>query len=265
MSRPHERQRSAPSRTSQAVAVTRAGLTRPHTPTGSADAQLAMCSGVPPIGSPSLRAHVAARTRFIDEQVLAAIAAGVTQVVVLGAGYDDRALRFHSPGVRFLELDHPATQVDKRRRVRAIAADTTDLTFAPVDFRVNQVGDVLEWAGHDPGRASVFICEGLLVYLEEATIISLLAGLRARAGPGSVLAASLAIHAAAFDSATVVRIANSRRPDGATEPWRTILPAATHLELIRRAGWSPIIAVDDATVGTGAVPERSLLVAATPA
>jgi methyltransferase (TIGR00027 family) len=247
------------------VAATRAGLARPHTPTGSADAQLALCSGGPPIASPALRAQVAGRTRFIDDQVLAAIAAGVPQVVVLGAGYDDRALRFRSPGVRFFELDHPATQVDKRRRVLAIGADTTDLTFAPVDFRVDEVGDVLEAAGHDPGRASLFICEGLLVYLDQATIVSLLTGLRAQAGNDSVLTVTLAVHAAALDSATVVRVANSRRPDGTTEPWRTILPAVTHLDLLRRAGWSPTVAVDNATMGTGAVPERSLLVAATPA
>jgi methyltransferase (TIGR00027 family) len=245
--------------------MTRAGFVRPHTPTGSADAQLAMCSGMSPIGSSALRAHLAARTRFIDGQVLAAIAAGATQVVVLGAGYDDRALRFHSPGVRFFELDHPTTQVDKQRRVMAIAADTTDLTFVPVDFRVDQVGDVLESTGHDPGRSSLFICEGLLVYLDEATIVSLLAGLRARAGHDSILTATLAVHASALDSDTVVRIANSRRPDGTTEPWRTILPAATHLDLLRRAGWSPTLADDDATVGTGAIPDRSLLVAATPA
>jgi methyltransferase (TIGR00027 family) len=267
LGRPTERRRgrpATPSRTSQAVAVTRAGFARPHTPTGSADAQLSMCSGMRPIGSPSLRAHLAARTRFVDDQVLAAIAAGVTQVVVLGAGYDDRALRFHSPGVRFFELDHPATQVDKRRRVMMIQADTTDLTFAPVDFRTDQVGDVLQSAGHDPDRASLFVCEGLLVYLDEATIISLLAGLRARAAPDSALAASLAVHAATLDSAMVVRIANSRRPNGAAEPWRTILPAATHLDLLRRAGWSPTMAVDDTAMGTGALPERSLLVAATP-
>lgn len=42
-------------------------------------------------------------------------------------------------------------------------------------------------------------------------------------------------------------------------------PPCTHLDLLRRAGWSPTLAVDDATVGTGALPERSLLVAATPA
>jgi methyltransferase (TIGR00027 family) len=265
MSSPSESRRSAPSRTSQAVAVTRAGFARPHTPSGNADAQLAICSGVPPIGSPALRAHVAARTHFIDDQVVAAIAAGVVQVVVLGAGYDDRALRFHSPGVRFLELDHPATQVDKRRRVRAIAADTTDLTFAPVDFRVDQVGDVLAAAGHDSGRPSLFICEGLLVYLDQATISGLLAGLRARADVDSILTASLAVHAAALDSDMVVRVANSRRPDGTTEPWRTILPAGAHLDLVRRAGWSPTLAIDDATLETDAVPERSLLVAATPA
>jgi methyltransferase (TIGR00027 family) len=245
------------------VAVTRAGFTRPHTPTGNSDAQLAICSGMAPIGSPALRAHLAARTRFVDEQVLAAIAAGVHQVVVLGAGYDDRALRFHSPGVHFFELDHPATQVDKRRRVTKLTADTTDLSFAPVDFRVDQVGDVLESVGHDPGRPSLFICEGLLVYLDETTIVSLLAGLRARASHDSALAASLAVHTATLDSDAVVRIANSRRPNGTTEPWRTILPAAAHLDLLRQAGWAPTLMVDDATVETGAVPGRSLLVTAT--
>ena len=127
------------------------------------------------------------------------------------------------------------------------------------------MGEVLQATGHDPGRASLFICKGLLVYLDQATIISLLAGLRARAGHGSVLAASLAIHAVTLDSAMVIRIANSRRPDAGAEPWRTILPAPVHLDLLRRAGWSPTLAADDATLGTGALPERSLLVAATPA
>ena len=65
---------------------------------------------------------LAARTRFFDERVLEAISDGIGQVVILGAGYDDRALRFRSPGVRFFELDHPATQADKARRLRVIKA-----------------------------------------------------------------------------------------------------------------------------------------------
>lgn len=262
---PGPRPHPAPSRTSQAVATTRAQFTRPHSPNGDSGAQRALCTGMGPIRSPALRAHLAARTRFVDDQVVAAIAAGLRQIVIVGAGYDDRALRFRSPAVRFFELDHPDTQADKRRRVSEIGADMTYLTFAPIDFRSDDVGDALDSVGHDPGRASLFICEGLLVYLDQSTIVTLLAALRSRATADSTLAASLAIHPATIDSSTFINTANARRPNGTTEPWRTILPAPLHLDLVRRAGWAPSLTLDDAALGTGATPDRSLLMTATPA
>ena len=117
------------SRTSQAVALTRAGMSRPHTPQGDPGAQARLCAGMRPLRRP--RAGILARTRFFDDQVLAAISAGVGQVVICGAGYDDRALRFRSPGVRFFELDHPATQADKLRRLRDMDADLRDVVLAP--------------------------------------------------------------------------------------------------------------------------------------
>jgi methyltransferase (TIGR00027 family) len=207
------------------VATTRAQFTRPHSPNGDANAQRALCAGMGPIRSPALRAHLAARTRFVDDQVVAAIAAGLGQIVIVGAGYDDRALRFRSPAVRFFELDHPDTQADKRRRVSEVGADLTSLTFAPIDFRSDDVGDALDSVGHDPRRASLFICEGLLVYLDQSTIVTLLAALRSRATTDSTLAASLAIHPATIDSSAFIGTANARRPNGTTEPWQTILPA----------------------------------------
>jgi hypothetical protein len=96
-----------PSRTSQVVALTRARLERPHTPGGDPEAQGRLCRGMRPVGAIPQRASLIARTRFFDDRVLAALSAGIGQVVILGAGYDDRALRFRSPGVRFFELDHP--------------------------------------------------------------------------------------------------------------------------------------------------------------
>ena len=104
-----------PSRTSQAVALTRADLVRPHSLEGDADAQRRLCQDMRFRPPPWLQPSIAARTRFVDEQVAAAIAAGLRQVVICGAGYDDRALRFRTTGVRFFELDHPATQDDKAR------------------------------------------------------------------------------------------------------------------------------------------------------
>jgi len=212
---------------------------------------------------PWLQPSIAARTKFVDEEVVAAIAAGLRQVVILGAGYDDRALRFRTPGVRFFELDHPATQEDKARLLRAVSAGEGALTLAEIDFRTDDVGVVLDRAGHDAGQPTVFVCEGLLIYLNRDTCHRLLAGIAARAQPGSVLAASIAIHADGFDSDEVVAAANLRRRTGDAEPWRTILPAAEHLELVELAGWG-ITGVEESPVPVADVTHgrRSLLVTA---
>jgi methyltransferase (TIGR00027 family) len=217
-----------------------------------------------PVAAGPLRPSLIARTRFFDERVLAAISAGIRQVVILGAGYDDRALRFRSPGVRFVELDHPATHADKTRRLRAMKAGPGGPALAPADFRHDDVAGILEASGQDAGQPALFLCEGLLVYLDQPTCVRLLGALRARAAAGSELAVSLATHRAGLDSAWVTAFANSRRPD-ATESWLTILPATAHLELLGQAGWQADESVDAATLGTGAEPGRSLLVTAHPA
>ena len=245
------------------MALTRARLARPHTPGGDPDAQRQLCRGMRPSGTGGQGASLIARTRFFDDRVLAALSAGIRQVVILGAGYDDRALRFRSPGVRFFELDHPATQADKARRLRAMKAGSGGPALAPADFRDDDVAAVLEGCGHDPGQPTLFLCEGLLVYLDQPTCVRLLGALRARAAAGSELAASLATHREGLDSGRVAAVANSRRGHPA-EPWLTILPAAAHLGLLGRAGWRVDESVDAAQLGTGAEPGRSLLVTARP-
>jgi methyltransferase (TIGR00027 family) len=253
-----------PSRTSQVVAVTRAEFARPHSPAGDPDAQRRLCQGMSPAWVGRLYPHLEARTRFFDDQVLAAVARGIGQVVILGAGYDDRALRFRTPGVHFFELDHPGTQADKRLRLEAIPDGLVGVTLAPIEFRTDDVGQVLAGCGHDATRPSLFICEGVLVYLDQPTTVTLLAGARSRAAGGSTLAVTLAVHAAGMDSAKVVAAANARRRASAAEPWQTILPAAAQVELLSWAGWSLDEAIDDATMGTGATPEHSLSVTARP-
>jgi len=220
----------------------------------------------PPAGPGRLGPSLIARTRFFDERVLAALSAGTAQVVILGAGYDDRALRFRSPGVRFFELDHPATQADKARRLRRLRGTEPGSggpTLAAADFRDHDVAGVLEASGHDIAKPTLFLCEGLLVYLDQATCVRLLSALRARAAAGSVLAASLATHREGLDSGWVAAVANSRRGHP-RESWLTILPAPAHLELLARAGWRVSDRADAAELGTGVEPGRSLLVTAQP-
>lgn len=254
------------SRTSQAVALTRAEFRRPATPTGDPDAQARLCEGmrgpVPVERVPSLRA----RTRFFDDAVLTAIDDGTHQIVILGAGYDDRALRFHTPGVRFVEVDHPTTQDDKARRVRGLlgerAADGP--TFVAADFAHDDVGAALQAAGHDAARPTLFIGEGLLVYLDEPTIVGLLGAVRNRAAAASMLAVSLAVHAAGLDSEPLKQVANAQRLLGAAEPWLTILPVDDHLELLTRAGWHVERTLDQVELDADAPPGKSLLVIARP-
>jgi methyltransferase (TIGR00027 family) len=199
-----------------------------------------------------LRPSIAARTEFVDAEVMSALESGLRQVVICGAGYDDRALRFRTRGARFFELDHPSTQADKARLLRSITglspgtgepADgvtviSNGLTLAVADFSTDDVGAVMRRAGHDGGQPSLYVCEGLLVYLDRVTCERLLAALAAHGPTGSRLVASLATHADGVDSAAVAAAANENRRTGTAEPWRTILPVDDHLMMLHDAGWT---------------------------
>jgi methyltransferase (TIGR00027 family) len=244
------------------VALTRARLERPHSPGGDPRAQARLCEGMRPTPIERLRPMLAARTRFFDKAVLSSLGAGIGQVVICGAGYDDRALRFRTPGVRFFELDQGPTQADKARRLRGLDTDLSGLTLATADFRNGDVAAVLAASGHDRGVATLFLCEGLLIYLDEPTLTGLLTGLASCAAPGSVLAASLAIHAEGRSTAEVLAAANARRRAGETEPWRTILPRAEQIALLASTGWHADRVLDAAELEPSAPAGRTLLVQA---
>jgi methyltransferase (TIGR00027 family) len=252
-----------PSRTSQVVALTRAGLARPHTAEGDPRAQEALCAGLTFTPPEWVRPGIEARTRFIDERVLAALASGVRQIVICGAGLDDRALRFRTEGTRFYELDHPVTQADKAARLRAMGAGDGGPVLVPCDFEADSVADCLGVAGYIHAEPAFFICEGLLVYLDRRACGRLLAGAASVAGPGSVLVATLATYDSDAPAAEVVAAANGRRRSAASEPWRTILPRGEHLAMLADAGWHVTETEDTPAVASDVSHRRrSLLVTA---
>jgi methyltransferase (TIGR00027 family) len=217
-----------------------------------------------PVGTRRLRRQIAVRIRFFDEQIVDAISAGIDQVVICGAGYDDRALRFRRRGVIFFELDHPATQSDKAGRLEAMEADTAGLTLASADFRADDVAAVLDGCGQRTDRPSLFLCEGLLVYLDQRSCVRLLAGLSSRSTPDSRLAVSLATHPVGLDSTRITSAANAARRAGRTEPWRTILFCEAHLALLEEAGWRTERAIDASELDARVDPDRTQLVLARP-
>jgi methyltransferase (TIGR00027 family) len=132
---------------------------------------------------------VVARTRYIDE-VFARVAPSIAQVLIMGAGYDSRAIRFRDElrNARVFELDAPAPQADKRRGLELRKLDVPEnLTFVPVDFETESAAERLAAAGFLPGKPTLFLLEGLTMYLEPATIDETFKLIAASAGPGSVL------------------------------------------------------------------------------
>jgi methyltransferase (TIGR00027 family) len=229
----------SPSLTGLFVARVRALMDRPHSEFGDPSAQVRLCAEAPEAGliaSPRAR-NILARTAPIDAAVIAALRQGISQVVIVGAGYDDRALRFKTPGVRFFEVDHPSTQADKLLRLERIEAGSPDIVLVPCDLQADDVGALLSTYGHDCARASVFVLEGLLVYFDTATISSILSRLRGRACEASRLHATCVIRPPGVSATRFLEAANSRRSTGESEPWQTILELDDHLELVRSAGW----------------------------
>ena len=120
-----------------------------------------------------LRAHVVVRSRFAEDCLAEAVGRGVAQYVILGAGLDTFAWRppAWASTLKIFEVDQPASQEDKRERLgRAGLEPPSNLTFVPVDFETEALGERLRGAGVDPGRPVFFSWLGVKPYLEEPAI-----------------------------------------------------------------------------------------------
>lgn len=137
-----------------------------------------------------LRAFMAARSRFAEDELNAAISRGATQYVVLGAGLDTYAYRKCRPtaDLRVFEVDHPATQAWKQTRLaEAGIAIPSALRFVPVDFEKETLAAALEGAGFDRAQITFFSWLGVTPYLTaEATMATLVFIASLPAGSGVV-------------------------------------------------------------------------------
>ncbi|MDQ6633682.1 MAG: class I SAM-dependent methyltransferase [Gemmatimonadota bacterium] len=131
---------------------------------------------------------MALRTAAIDTAVRDAIANGATQLVILGAGYDGRAWRMPElAGAKVFEVDHPATQGDKRTRLAELPPSTGSVSFVSIDFQHESLDHALDWAGHDRSSPTCWIWEGVVMYLTRDVMRATLAGIAGRSAPGSTL------------------------------------------------------------------------------
>ena len=141
-------------------------------------------------GGETIRAFLAARSRFAEDRIAAAVARGVRNIVVLDAGLETFAFRnpFADQGVVVFEVDHPTTQAWKRERLAATGIPVPEsMRFVPVDSATDKLDEKLAAAGLDPAAPAFFSWLGVAPYLTEAAIFSTLGIIAARTGGSEVV------------------------------------------------------------------------------
>lgn len=140
---------------------------------------------------PGVNGAIVARVRFIDEVVKQAVQSGLNQLVLIGAGYDTRAYRFKEvlKEVRIFEVDHPATQKIKKETVQREFTDVevTNVVHVPLVFGQQRLDEALQSNGYDFGQKTLFVIEGLIMYIPPASVDGLLQFIRQGSASGSAV------------------------------------------------------------------------------
>jgi methyltransferase (TIGR00027 family) len=142
------------------------------------------------LGPQGIYEWVIARTKYIDEVFIHASAEGFSQVLLLGAGFDSRGVRFQSElkEAKVFELDAPTTQRAKieQYQKRGIAVPA-NLVFVPINFERELIEDKLHEAGFCKGARTLAVLEGVTQYLRPEAIYSTLRTISNEVGKGSWL------------------------------------------------------------------------------
>jgi len=138
---------------------------------------------------PGVNGFLVARDRYIDDVLTSFLEMGLEQLVILGAGYDSRPYRFDLSGqVRTFEVDHPATQLDKLKKVQRIFGKIPEhVSYVAIDFNTQTLREQLLIAGYDPKLKTLFIWQGVSMYLTNMAVDVTLDFVANNSGPGSAI------------------------------------------------------------------------------
>ncbi len=126
---------------------------------------------------PGVWGAVLIRTRLIDDTLAESIASGTQQVVILGAGYDTRGIRFGlaDKDIPVFEVDHPATQKRKLDVIRQLENPSAEkITYVPVRFNSQDMGEQLYASGYRNDLRTLFIWEGVTYYISKPAVVKTL-------------------------------------------------------------------------------------------
>lgn len=190
-----------------------------------------------------LRAFLAVRSRVAEDALAAAVARGVQQYVVLGAGFDTFAYR--SPfgaRVRVFEVDQPATQGWKRKVLAEAGIAAPEwVRYVPVDFARQNLRDELVRAGLAEGDGAFFSWLGVTMYLERDAIRATLTTVAEFSRTGGGIVFDYAVPPRSLGLLQRLAVAMmARRVKRAGEPWRSYIAPAEMVEEMRGLGFGTV-------------------------
>ncbi len=124
---------------------------------------------------PGMYEYIVARTKYFDSVMEKAIGNGIEQILIFGAGYDSRGIRFigNHQNISIYELDSPITQTAKIDQFEKRDIITpSNVIYIPIDFIKESLEEKLLEAGFDKGKKSLFLLEGLVMYLRPESVDS---------------------------------------------------------------------------------------------
>ena len=188
------------------------------------------------------RAFMAVRSRFAEDALGEAVARGVEQYVVLGAGLDTFAYRSPYPHLRVFEVDHPATQRWKRKKLAAAAIEVpATLRFVPVDFERDALSGALDAGGFRGSEPVFFAWLGVTMYLTEPSIDATLTFIASTAAGGGVALDYLGPVPWHDVRSRIGVWWLMRRVAAAGEPFKTTLRPVQFRERLRLMGFNSIV------------------------
>jgi methyltransferase (TIGR00027 family) len=190
-----------------------------------------------------MRSAFVLRSRFAEDELEAAAARGVAQFVILGAGLDTFAFRqpAFAAGVRIFEVDHPATQTWKRRRIAACGlAEPANLIWVPIDFEHGRLAVDLDAAGFRSTKPAFISWLGVTQYLTRPAIDAVLQfGASLPRSSTLVLTFMVPDDELAGDELDAVQQV-AQRASAQGEPWRTRFRPEQMQDALISAGYARV-------------------------
>jgi len=209
--------------------------------------------------SRALRAFVVARAKYAEAELAAAVARGVGQFVVLGAGLDTFAYRnpYTAAQLRVFEVDHPNTQAWKRERLaEAGIAEPPTLRYVCCDFEHQDLATELRAAGFERGKPAFFSWLGVSMYLEHEVVMDMMRFFRSLpAGSGVVFDYLAPIESVSFLRQALIRMLTVQLA-WMGEPWKSCFDPAAFVESLEALDFSHVSDLGPAELNAMYFPDR---------